>query len=384
MNTPRKGPNPHAGIFTPSSLGLPSSGPNLLTGPCTPVRAAQILQPISSSCQIDWSYENFGVRDDLARRINSFSEPNGRQSLSVEGARPKDQVSGNWFSSPRNNGRKSMLDDPRSRGSPLKSAQDDTTSSRRKCYGKKRTEAYPCVRTERARTMSALSSEPSLHPGAWNSGSTHFSDNHIPCRNIAFVNRLAAESEAFTPGLSQEHAHTTVTRDHPQVYHQAYPFDVNAPGSSPSMPFHNSNHSLGPFFPSHSSSSNQPFHKAQESFQVENTDAIPQANYFEPYASTSATPAHTTPQPQVNPYAQDTSSLAGPTYYQGSGNYTQHQVLGHLPITTLSLLINSRSNTTSMLHSDLTESSSLISGPQRTISSPRIYVRAFSSDQKRL
>ena len=347
MNRLHNGPNPLAGTFTPNKVVSSGSLPSFSMDPQTPIGAGQDLQSSSSSTQVDWSHGNSaGLRDGPARHISSFSEPNERQIYSTTRGFSPNHLATNRFSSPRDNGRKSVLDDPRSRGSPLKPIQGHATNYHSKGQAKKTSQGHPCIGNGGRHFMNRHCSEPSRHPGDWSTGSTNFSDSPVPLYNQGFVYRPEANGGASTSGWPQEDPHPTISNRYPQGYHQACPISSQAPDFAPIMSLHDD--SFGPFVPSHSSSSNQSFYKAQASFQVDNDAGIPQPNFFEPYASNTVTPGHTTPQPQVNPYAQDASSLAGSAYYQGSGGYPQQQVIVRTFITRV-LLTELRFSTISTL-----------------------------------
>lgn len=59
--------------------------------------------------------------------------------------------------------------------------------------------------------------------------------------------------------------------------------------------------------------------------QAENTPDVPHSNQFDQYGTSTpliASASHT-PQPTINPYAQDSGPLGVPTYFQGQSNYSQ-------------------------------------------------------------
>lgn len=337
MNTPHKGPNPGAGVFIPnatSSPGLPSS---FSMNPQTPLPAGQGLQSKSSPAQADWSYGDAkGHRRSLTRHVYSLSEPN-RDMLSheLDSFNPS-TGSRTSYTSPRRPAQRSMPDDPRSRGSPLKPAQDEGTRASKNPHTYSaarhghRAKASTDMGSVGVRTMAhRQNSEPNQRLRVRSAGSTNYGDDPIPLYVPGVANRVGSDG-GFPAKFQHQISHAALAPQYPHMYNQTRPLYMHSPSFTSSMSFHNNNsfsQSSACVFPSHSFSSNQPFHKAQESFQIENNDDISQSNFFEPYAPATPTPNHATPQPQVNPYAQDANGLSGQPYYQGSNSYTQQQVI---------------------------------------------------------
>lgn len=394
MNTPHKGPNPGAGVFIPnatSSPGLPSS---CSMNPQTPLPAGQGLPSTSSSPRIDWSSGDAkGHRRSLTRHVHSLSEPN-RDLISHEldsfnpSTGPRTS-----YTSPRRPVQRLMPDDPRSRGSPLKPAQNEgiRTSKNPHTYSAARhghrAKASTDMGSVGVRTMAhRQNSEPSQRLRVRSAGSTNYGDDPFPFHVPGIANRVGSDG-GFPTKFQHQLSHAALVPQYPPMYNQTRPLYMHSPSLTSSMPFQNNNsfsQSSACVFPSHSFSSNQPFHKAQESFQIENNDDISQTNFFEPYAPATPTPNHATPQPQVNPYAQDANGLSGQPYYQGSNSFTQQQVIAYKAKTLFSLLIRLRSNTTFTLLSGLIESCSPIKGQPETCLYLRTYVKGFSSRRKQL
>ncbi len=360
--------------------------------PQTPLPAGQDRQSTSSSPQVDWSCgDSESGRRAPARHVYSLSEPN--KDLFSNGLNPSTLpfTPHTSYSSPRRHAQRSMPDDPQSRGSPLKPAQNQDVKSSKssRTYsavrrGKSRAQACPDMGSyEGHKMVNRQSSEPSQSMRARSTGSINCNDDPIPFYVPNFANRLGSDRGVFPGGFQ----HQPIPQQYPPMHNQTRPLYMHAPTLTHSMSFHNDNsfgQSTAYVFPSHSFSSNQPFHKAQGCFQVENNDDISQSSFFEPYAPGTPTPNHATPQPQVNPYAQDANGLGGPAYFQGSNNYAQQQVIVSIIVTLVSLLTRRRSNITSTRHWDPIESCSLIRELPKTCLYPRTYVKLFSSRQKQL
>lgn len=394
MSTPHKGPNPGAGIFIPNGTSSPGLRSSFSMNPQTPLPVGQDLQSTSSSPQVKWSSGDAkGNRGALARHVYSLSEPN--RDLLSHGLDSFNLSNGSrtTYSSPRRLAQRSMPDDPRSLGSPLKPAQYEGTKTPKSLHTHSavrhgnRAKASTDMGSEGCRTIAHRQiSEPNQRPRVRSAGSTNYNDNPIPLYVPGVANRLGCDG-GLPAGFQHQLSHTALAPQYPHMYNQTRPLYMHGPSLAPSMSFQDNNpfsQSSAHVFPSHSFSSNQPFHKAQESFQIENNDDISQSNFFEPYAPATPTPNHATPQPQVNPYTQDANGLAGPAYYQGSNSYTQQQVIALTAITPFSLLIRLRSNTTSMLPWGLIESCSPTKGQPEIYSYPRTYVKVFSSRQRQL
>lgn len=387
-----KGPNPCAGTFTPSSVSSPRLHAPSSIDPRTPVPVSQDLRSPSLEYQVNWSYGETKGYHSLARHIHSFSEPNREKPFSKQ----LDLVSASvgsrtQHSLPRQREQKSMYDDPRSRGSPLQPSQVADTrpskNSRRYRVGGRceyRIHACPDSRGRGGNMrVHRQHSEPNQRQSLWSTGPTNSGNDHNPLYIPDFSKRLKNDAENHPDAFQQQLS----PAPHPPMYNQTRPLYSDTSRVAHSTAFH----SNGPFepisasvFPSHSLSSNQQFHKAQGFFQIENNDEISQPNFFEPFASATSTPAHATPQPQVNPYAQDANSLAGPAYYQGSNSYAQQQVMASIVHILVPSLTRCRFSTIFTLLSGLIESSSLIRKPPETFSYLRTYVKVFSSRQRQL
>ena len=388
-----KGPNPCAGTFTPISISSPRLHVSSSTNPQTPVPVGQDLRSPSLEYQVDLSNgDSKGYHYNLGRHIHSFSEPNRDKPSSKQLDLASESVgSRTEHSLPRQSEQRSMYYDPRSRGSPLKSSQAEETrpskNSRKYRFEGRcedRNQACPDSRAGGSNMrVHRQHSEPNQRQILWTTGPTSNGNDHIPFYVPDFTNRLKNETGNLPDAFYQQFP----LAQHPPIYNQTRPLHSDTPRSMRSTAIH----SNGPFepisahvFPSHSLSSNQPFHKAQSSFQIENNDEISQPNFFESFASATSTPAHATPQPQVNPYAQDANGLAGPAYYQGSNNYAQQQVIASIVHRLVPSLTRCRFSTTSTLLSGLIESSSLIREQQETFLYLRTYVKVFSNRQRQL
>ena len=329
MDKTYKNPNPHAGSFTPNNHSSPGIHSSSSTNPRTPVPSGP--QWPSFIDQIGWSYGNSEEhRQTLGRHVLSLSEP-GRDRYSSGQFNSLSPSSGPYkgYSLPRCHARISMYDDPRSRGSPLRPTQHEDTGlfdngmiHRRGRRSGDRRQAKSDLGYGGAHKWGQGQRSKSRLTGFMN-----YNDDPIPLRVPGFANGLGPDTGTSPDTFQQQLPHTT--HDHLSMYNQFRPIFLQNPSithdtSVPTdIPV---NQSSAYFFPSHSLSSNQPFHKAQESLQIENNDEISQPNFFEPYPPATSTPAHATPQPQVNPYAQDANGLTGSAYFQGSNSYGQQQV----------------------------------------------------------
>ena len=357
-----KGPNPRAGSFTPNNLLTSSVHSSLSATPQTPVPP----QSPSFIDQVDWSYWDYErCRQKHGPRVFSRSEPSRDKSFPAQ----LDSLSPSsgphtWHSLPRRYARRSVYDDdPQSRGSPLKPTRHEDTKSIKDNSGHR----------------------PRRRRGGPSTGFMDLKDDFVPSHAPAFASLLGIDT-----GVPPDAIQLQLPRkghEDLSMYHQLRPTFLQTPSDTHDISI--SNHtpidqSPASVLPSHSLSSSQPFHKAQGSFQIENNDEIPQPSFFEPYAPVSATPAHTTPQPQVNPYAQDANGLTGSAFYQSSNSYTQQQVIGQATTALFSALTRNRSNTIFTLPSGLIESSSLTTGPLKTFSFLRTYAKVCNSKRKRL
>ncbi|KAL8667947.1 MAG: hypothetical protein Q9202_000412 [Teloschistes flavicans] len=77
-------------------------------------------------------------------------------------------------------------------------------------------------------------------------------------------------------------------------------------------------------------------HTGQGTFQTDQNGDSPHSNVFDHYTPTSSVPAqsHSTPTPQINPYAQDGNTMNSGAYFPGSSNYPQqlqHHLYAALP-----------------------------------------------------
>ena len=335
MEKSYKGPNPLAGSFTPNNLSSPGVRSSSSTYPRTPVPAGP--QSPSFIDQVDWSYgDSEGYRRTLGRHVASLSEPSRDKYFSGQPNSLSPSFSPyTRHSLPRRQAPTSMYDDPQSRGSPLKPTQhedirpfEDGAGHR---PGRRRRDR------NQARSDSGYGGGLSLdqwqHSKPRLTAFMNQNDDPIPFLVPASTNRFGADTGVSRDTFQKQLPHTT--HDQLSMYNQFRPVflqnrsvahDVSVRDDIPVT------QSSAYVFPSHSLSSNQPFHKAQGSSQIENSDEISQPNFFEPYPPAASTPAHATPQPQVNPYAQDANDLTGSAYFQGSNSYAQQQVIASLVI----------------------------------------------------
>lgn len=125
------------------------------------------------------------------------------------------------------------------------------------------------------------------------------------------------------------------------------------------------------------------FHSTDKHLQVESSHDASHVNPFEfiPQTSTPNLPSTShTPQPQANPYVQETNAM---TYYQGSHNFSQPVRLG--VITTLGAVaeISASFNIIFMLLWAHIESIyDRTKGRQEIYSFPRTYARRFKGEMK--
>ena len=329
-----KGPSSNAGVFIPSNISPLASCSSSSPNPQNPRPASQAPGPPSFQPIVDWSYgDTEGYRRTLGRHFYSLSEPNkDKRPLSGAPLGSRDRSS-----LPRRHAQRSMPDDLRSRGSPLRPTEEkgikSSTNTRAHSTGESGGGSqYNCpdIRSEEGPTVvPKQNSRPNQHLNVRSTGFSNCNNDPIPFHIPAFADRLKAHGGSFPVGPPNQLSHTAHAQQLLPMYNQTRPFDPYEQSSRHGMIFHDNNSLDQPsafVFPSHSLSSNQPFHKAQGTLQVENNDDITQSNYFEPYAPGTPTPAHPPPQPQVNPYAQDANGLAGSTYYQSSNSYAQQQV----------------------------------------------------------
>ena len=108
----------------------------------------------------------------------------------------------------------------------------------------------------------------------------------------------------------------------PSTWIQRETFQLQPRPSQPIAPhdFTSTNLPFSPIF-----SNATPLYKTYGKSQGDNNHDASQINLFEQYTTpTPSLPSTShTPQPQVNPYAQDSTTLGVAAYYQGSNNYPQ-------------------------------------------------------------